>query len=79
MTERLDVALTWKLWTYAILPGWEITGDYATREEARDVRDYLVGRGTLRAGLGGGPQAPRGSEAEAKSSQHRQDAGGSRR
>lgn len=36
------MALTWKLWTYAILPGWEITGDYATRAEARDVRDYLV-------------------------------------
>jgi hypothetical protein len=32
----------WCLWSYALQPGWERTGEYATREEARDVRAELV-------------------------------------
>ncbi len=35
-------ARPWLLWCYAVRPGWESTGQYRTREEAREIRDELI-------------------------------------
>lgn len=32
----------WIVWTYALLPGWEMGCGYSTREEARDIREELI-------------------------------------
>lgn len=41
--ERLlGIRRQWVVWAYAIRPGWESTGEYETRWEAREVRDELV-------------------------------------
>lgn len=32
----------WRLWCYAVEPGWEETGSHATREATRDDRAELI-------------------------------------